>query len=164
MHAQTRYSACTPPRSIGAGSRHTGNGDNLDRACGGVQAFIPETGKGVQGATSHCLGQNFSRMFDITFVDAQRQERHAWQTSWGCTTRTLGVLVMTHGDDRGLVIPPRVASKQAVVIPITMASLSDEAKAALDSKARELAATLTAAGAPLLPLRRHCCHADNSAR
>ena len=77
-----------------------------------VQAFIPETGKGIQGATSHCLGQNFAKMFDIKFQREDKEEQHVWQTSWGCTTRTLGVMVMTHSDDKGLVIPPRVARTQ----------------------------------------------------
>jgi hypothetical protein len=76
------------------------------------QAFIPETGRGIQGATSHCLGQNFSRMFNIEFETEEKTKQHAWQNSWGLTTRTLGVMVMTHSDDKGLVLPPRVAPKQ----------------------------------------------------
>jgi prolyl-tRNA synthetase len=78
----------------------------------GLQAFIPETGKGIQGATSHCLGQNFAKMFDIKFMGEDKEEKYVWQTSWGCTTRTLGVMVMTHSDDKGLVIPPRVSRTQ----------------------------------------------------
>ena len=117
-----------------------------------VQAFIPETGKGIQGATSHALGQNFSRMFGIVFTDDEKRKEHAWQTSWGMTTRTLGVLVMTHGDNKGLVLPPRIARKHAVVVPITMAAQSDEDRRRMNAKAQELAEQLTAAGA-LLPWR-----------
>jgi prolyl-tRNA synthetase len=111
-----------------------------------VQAFIPETGKGIQGATSHALGQNFSKMFSISYMDDDRQEQFVWQASWGCTTRTLGVMVMTHADNTGLVVPPRVAGKHAVIVPITMASQSDEAKATMHTKATELAEALTAVG------------------
>jgi hypothetical protein len=120
-----------------------------------VQAFIPEAGKGIQGATSHALGQNFSKMFDIKFMDDKKAEQYVWQTSWGCTTRTLGVMVMTHGDDKGLVVPPRIAAKHAVIVPITMANQSAEERAAMEAKATELAATLTKAGA--IPLRPHLC-------
>lgn len=83
-----------------------------------VEAFIPSTGRGVQGATSHCLGQNFSKMFDILFEDENRERKNVWQNSWGLTTRTIGVMVMIHGDNKGLVLPPRVAPIQVVVIPV----------------------------------------------
>ena len=73
---------------------------------------MPETGKGIQGATSHCLGQNFSKMFGIEFETDERTKQHAWQNSWGLTTRSLGVMIMTHSDDKGLVLPPRAAPKQ----------------------------------------------------
>jgi prolyl-tRNA synthetase len=115
-----------------------------------LQAFIPETGKGIQGATSHALGQNFSKMFNIVFTDDQKNKEFAWQTSWGMTTRTIGVLVMTHGDNKGLVIPPRIASKHAVIVPITVATQSAEDRAAMSAQAQKLAAELTAAGVPLL--------------
>jgi hypothetical protein len=69
----------------------------------------------AQGATSHCLGQNFSKMFNIQFEDDDRQKQHVWQNSWGLTTRSLGVMIMTHADDKGLVLPPRVAPKQVRV-------------------------------------------------
>ena len=71
------------------------------------------SGRAIQGGTSHHLGQNFSKMFDIVFEDPETQEKqHVWQNSWGITTRTLGVMVMVHGDNQGLVLPPRVASIQ----------------------------------------------------
>ena len=82
-----------------------------------IEALLPN-GKGVQAATSHHLGQNFSKMFYISFLDKEKKKQLAWQTSWGLTTRTIGVLVMMHGDNKGLVLPPRVAPIQVVIIPI----------------------------------------------
>lgn len=89
-------------------------------------------------------------MFNIVFTDDQKNKEFAWQTSWGMTTRTIGVLVMTHGDNKGLVIPPRIASKHAVIVPITVATQSAEDRAAMSAQAQKLAAELTAAGVPLL--------------
>ena len=84
-----------------------------------VEGYIPFVGRGIQGATSHCLGTNFSRMFGIEFEDEKTKEkRHAWQNSFGLTTRTIGVMLMTHSDDKGAVLPPRIAPTQVVVIPI----------------------------------------------
>ncbi|CAM8882217.1 unnamed protein product [Rhodiola kirilowii] len=83
-----------------------------------VEAFIPNTGRGIQGATSHCLGQNFAKMFDITFENEKGEKGMVWQNSWAYSTRTIGVMVMVHGDDKGLVLPPKVASVQVVVIPV----------------------------------------------
>eukprot|EP00538_Stauroneis_constricta_P006366 CAMPEP_0119546586 /NCGR_PEP_ID=MMETSP1352-20130426/939_1 /TAXON_ID=265584 /ORGANISM="Stauroneis constricta, Strain CCMP1120" /LENGTH=710 /DNA_ID=CAMNT_0007591305 /DNA_START=132 /DNA_END=2264 /DNA_ORIENTATION=+ len=83
-----------------------------------VEAYIPISGRAIQGATSHHLGQNFGKMFDIKYQTATGGTEIAWQTSWGLTTRTIGVMVMVHGDDTGLVMPPRVSPLQAVIIPI----------------------------------------------
>ena len=83
-----------------------------------VEAYIPTSGRAIQGATSHDLGQNFGKMFDITFQSETGKSEIAWQTSWGLTTRTIGVMVMVHGDDDGLVMPPRVAPLQCVIVPI----------------------------------------------
>ncbi|CAB1108774.1 unnamed protein product [Ectocarpus sp. CCAP 1310/34] len=83
-----------------------------------VEAYISGTGRAIQGATSHHLGQNFGKMFKIQYEDENGEQAIPWQTSWGLTTRTLGVCVMCHGDDQGLVLPPRVAPLQAVIIPI----------------------------------------------
>lgn len=89
-----------------------------------VEGFIPATGRGIQAATSHALGQHFSKMFNITVEDPTAKEAgksehvHVWQNSWGLTTRSIGVMILTHGDNRGLVIPPRVAEIQVVVIPV----------------------------------------------
>ena len=82
-----------------------------------IEALLPN-GKGVQCATSHHLGQNFSKMFEIVQL--------AWQTSWGLTTRTIGVLVMMHGDNKGLVLPPKVAPTQVVIVPIKTSKDSAE--------------------------------------
>ncbi|KAF7512160.1 ribose-phosphate pyrophosphokinase 1 [Endocarpon pusillum] len=99
-----------------------------------VEGYIPSTGRGIQGATSHCLGQNFSKMFGITVEDpsAQPGEKKdplfVWQNSWGLSTRVIGVMVMIHGDNRGLVLPPRVAELQTIIVPvgITKSTTSDE--------------------------------------
>lgn len=65
-----------------------------------VEAFVPATGRGVQGGTSHCLGQNFSKMFKIEFETDDGGKQFAWQNSWGLSTRTIGVMIMVHGDDK----------------------------------------------------------------
>lgn len=70
----------------------------------------------LQAATSHHLGQNFSKMFDISFEDPESHERcYAYQNSWAITTRSLGIIIMVHGDNKGLVLPPRIASVQVCV-------------------------------------------------
>ncbi|XP_035290073.1 bifunctional glutamate/proline--tRNA ligase isoform X3 [Anguilla anguilla] len=99
-----------------------------------VEAFISASGRAIQGATSHHLGQNFSRMFEIMFEDPKKpgEKQLAFQNSWGLTTRTIGVLTMVHGDNQGLVLPPRVACLQVVVIPCGItASLSEADRDAL---------------------------------
>ncbi|XP_057461676.1 proline--tRNA ligase, cytoplasmic isoform X3 [Actinidia eriantha] len=83
-----------------------------------VEAFIPHTGRGIQGATSHCLGQNFAKMFEINFENDKGEKAMVWQNSWAYSTRTIGVMVMVHGDDKGLVLPPKIAAVQVIVIPV----------------------------------------------
>ncbi|TVY32172.1 putative proline--tRNA ligase [Lachnellula subtilissima] len=89
-----------------------------------VEGYIPSNGRGIQGGTSHCLGQNFSKMFDIKIEDPNPKDGekakhlHVWQNSWGLSTRVIGVMVMIHGDDKGLVLPPRIAKLQAIIIPV----------------------------------------------
>jgi len=90
-----------------------------------VEGYIPSNGRGIQGATSHCLGQNFSKMFDITVEDpapktgdGPAKHIHVWQNSWGLSTRVIGVMVMIHGDDKGLVLPPRISKLQTIIIPV----------------------------------------------
>ncbi|KAI9093781.1 hypothetical protein DFS34DRAFT_652341 [Phlyctochytrium arcticum] len=112
-----------------------------------VEGFIPTTGRAIQGATSHCLGQNFSKMFEIMIENEDKERVHVWQNSWGLTTRTIGVMVMVHGDDKGLVLPPRVASIQAIVIPVGItAKTTDEERNKLYEKAAELVQILQKAG------------------
>jgi prolyl-tRNA synthetase len=82
-----------------------------------LEALMPD-GKALQMGTSHQLGQNFSKAFNIKFLDKDEKERYVWQTSWGFSTRMIGAMVMTHGDDKGLVLPPKVAPIQAVIVPI----------------------------------------------
>ncbi|XP_027136959.1 bifunctional glutamate/proline--tRNA ligase isoform X3 [Larimichthys crocea] len=99
-----------------------------------VEAFISASGRAIQGATSHHLGQNFSKMFEITFEDPKKpgEKQLAFQNSWGITTRTIGVLTMVHGDNMGLVLPPKVACLQVVIIPCGItASLPEQEKEAL---------------------------------
>ncbi|TPX58277.1 proline---tRNA ligase [Powellomyces hirtus] len=112
-----------------------------------VEGFIPTTGRAIQGATSHCLGQNFSKMFEILIENEAKERVNVWQNSWGLTTRTIGVMVMIHGDDKGLVLPPRVASIQAVVIPVGItAKTTQEERKALAAKADELVKILHKGG------------------
>lgn len=84
-----------------------------------VETFLP-TGKAIQGGTSHFLGQNFAKAFNIQFLDKNEKKQFGWQNSWGISTRSIGVMIMFHSDDKGLVIPPAVASTHAVVVPIYM--------------------------------------------
>lgn len=118
-----------------------------------VEGFIPTSGRGIQGATSHCLGQNFSRpeMFNIVVEDPNdptgQGKTYVWQNSWGLSTRTIGVMVMVHGDNQGLVLPPRVASVQVVVVPCGItAKTSDEERAKINNACTDLAKTLKASG------------------
>jgi prolyl-tRNA synthetase len=82
-----------------------------------VEALMRD-GKALQAGTSHNLGQHFAKVFDITFQDKDGVRKHAWQTSWGVSTRLIGALIMAHGDDSGLQLPPNVAPIQVIVVPI----------------------------------------------
>uniref|UniRef100_A0A8C9VU88 Bifunctional glutamate/proline--tRNA ligase n=1 Tax=Scleropages formosus TaxID=113540 RepID=A0A8C9VU88_SCLFO len=95
-----------------------------------VEAFISASGRAIQGATSHHLGQNFSKMFEIMFEDPKKpgEKQLAYQNSWGITTRTIGVLTMVHGDNQGLVLPPRVACLQVIIIPCGITASLPEAE------------------------------------
>lgn len=119
-----------------------------------IEGFIPTTGRGIQGGTSHCLGQNFSKMFDIVVEDPTKAANtageaakiHVWQNSWGLTTRTIGVMIMTHGDDKGLVMPPRIATCQVVVVPCGMTAKNKDQHASVLEKVEEVARILKEAG------------------
>lgn len=82
-----------------------------------MESIMPD-GKALQMGTSHFLGQNFSKPFEVKFADKDNVEHFAWQTSWGVSWRLIGAMVMTHGDDKGLVLPPKVAPIQVVIVPI----------------------------------------------
>ncbi|MFZ0966454.1 MAG: His/Gly/Thr/Pro-type tRNA ligase C-terminal domain-containing protein, partial [Candidatus Bathyarchaeia archaeon] len=90
-----------------------------------LEALMPD-GKALQMGTSHQLGQNFSKVFGIKFLDQNEKERFVWQTSWGFSTRMIGALVMVHGDDKGLVLPPKVTPIQAVIIPIPYKDVDED--------------------------------------
>ena len=95
--------------------------------------------KALQGATSHYFGDKFSRAYDVTFAGRDNKLQYPFQTSWGSTTRMIGAVIMTHGDNNGLVLPPRIAPVQAVVIPIAAHKKPEVAEAAKELKARLLA-------------------------
>lgn len=106
------------------------------------EGFIAETGRGIQGATSHHLGTNFSKMFNISVENPEGADKprvHAFQNSWGLSTRVIGVMVMTHSDNKGLVLPPRVAQTQVVVIPVGLtAKTTDEQRKAINDGAANI--------------------------
>jgi prolyl-tRNA synthetase len=103
-----------------------------------IEAMVQDR-KAIQAGTSHFLGQNFSKAFGIQFQSRSGSLEHAWTTSWGMTTRMIGTLIMAHGDDDGLVLPPRIAPAHAVVVPITP---KEETRAAVLQGADNLAASL----------------------
>jgi len=93
-----------------------------ERFAGALETFAIEAlmqdGKALQAGTSHFLGQNFAKAFDVTFTSSEGKVEYVWATSWGVTTRLIGALVMTHSDDNGLVLPPKLAPIQVVIVPI----------------------------------------------
>jgi prolyl-tRNA synthetase len=91
-------------------------------------------GKALQMATSHHLGQNFSKPFEIKFLDKDMVEQYVWQTSWGFSWRVIGAIIMVHGDDKGLILPPKISPTQVIIVPI----YKDESKAVVKQKAYEL--------------------------
>jgi prolyl-tRNA synthetase len=103
-----------------------------------IEAMMQD-GKALQAGTSHFLGQNFAKAFDVTFQNEKGQREHAWATSWGATTRLIGALVMTHSDDNGLVVPPRVAPIHVVICPL---GKTDTERFAAIAAAEKLAAAL----------------------
>lgn len=91
-------------------------------------------GKALQMATSHHLGQNFSKPFEIKFLDRDTAEQYVWQTSWGISWRVIGAIIMVHGDDKGLILPPKISPTQVIIVPI----YKDESKTVVKQKAYEL--------------------------
>ena len=107
-----------------------------------IEALMQD-GKALQAGTSHFLGQNFAKAFDVKFSDKNNTQDYVWATSWGVSTRLIGGLVMTHSDDEGLVLPPRIAPVQVVIGPIFK---GDEQKAMIDEKMAVVVASFKAAG------------------
>ncbi|MBI3400167.1 MAG: proline--tRNA ligase [Acidobacteria bacterium] len=106
-----------------------------------IEALMGD-GRALQAGTSHNLGQNFAKAFDITFQARDKSVQHVWGTSWGMTTRLVGAAIMVHGDDSGLVLPPRIAPYQVVIVPIGR----DNWRETVLPKAKEIQAELAAAG------------------
>lgn len=107
-----------------------------------IEALMQD-GKALQAGTSHFLGQNFAKAFDVKFSDKNNKLDYVWATSWGVSTRLIGALVMAHSDDDGLVLPPKIAPLQVVIVPIFK---GEEQKAAIDAKVNELMKQLKSAG------------------
>jgi len=107
-----------------------------------LEALMPD-GKALQMGTSHQLGQNFSKVFDIKFIGEDEKEHYVWQTSWGISTRLIGAIAMVHGDDKGLALPPKIAPVQVVIVPIPY---KDADKEIILKKAREAFENLEKSG------------------
>jgi prolyl-tRNA synthetase len=118
-----------------------------ERFAGALETFCIEAlmqdGKALQAGTSHFLGQNFAKAFDVTFINKNNQQEFVWATSWGVSTRLIGALIMTHSDDNGLVLPPNLAPFQVVIVPIYK---NDEQLAAISEKVDEIIPKLKALG------------------
>lgn len=118
-----------------------------ERFAGALETYCIEAlmqdGRALQAGTSHFLGQNFAKAFDVKYTDREGKQQHVWATSWGVSTRLLGALIMTHSDDHGLVLPPKLAPYQVVIIPIYR---SDEQKEVVAQRAKEMMKELRAAG------------------
>ncbi len=118
-----------------------------ERFAGALETYCIEAmmqdGKALQAGTSHFLGQNFAKAFDVKFVNKENQQEYAWATSWGVSTRLMGALIMAHSDDQGLVLPPKLAPIQVVIIPIYR---SPEDLAAITEKVTPLLDELRNAG------------------
>jgi prolyl-tRNA synthetase len=121
-----------------------------ERFAGAVETYCIEAlmqdGKALQSGTSHFLGQNFSRSFDVKFVNKENQLEYPWATSWGVSTRLMGALIMAHSDDNGLVLPPKLAPIQVVIVPIYK---TPEDLAKISERVVPIVAELKAAGIPV---------------
>ena len=115
-----------------------------ERFAGALETYTIEgmmqDGKALQSGTSHFLGQNFGKAFDVKFVNKDNQEEYAWATSWGVSTRLMGALIMSHSDDNGLVLPPHVAPIQVVIVPIFKNGEQEKFDAVLGELAKKLQA------------------------
>src|SRR6185312_13802492 len=122
----------------------TGQKTDSERFAGALRTYACEAmmqdNKALQAGTSHNLGQNFAKVFDLKFQAESGNTAFAWNTSWGVSTRMVGGLVMSHGDDNGLITPPRLAPIEVVIVPIWK---SDDERAKLLEAANKLKAELT---------------------
>jgi prolyl-tRNA synthetase len=118
-----------------------------ERFAGALETYCIEAlmqdGKALQAGTSHFLGQNFAKAFDVTFISKENKEELVWATSWGVSTRLIGALIMTHSDDNGLVLPPNLAPYQVVIVPIYK---NDEQLSRINEKAAEIMSRLKVLG------------------
>lgn len=125
-----------------------GRKSEAERFAGAVDTYAIEAlmgdRKALQAGTSHYLGQNFAKVFGIEFLDRNNELQHPYQTSWGASTRLVGMAVMVHGDDQGLVLPPRIAPYEVVVVPIARSDAAE--RAAVIERAGQVRDELTAAG------------------
>ncbi len=118
-----------------------------ERFAGAVDTYCIEAlmqdGKALQAGTSHFLGQNFAKAFDVKYLNKENQQEYVWATSWGMSTRLIGALIMAHSDDQGLILPPRIAPLQVVIVPIYK---GEEQKKVIDEKALAIMGQLKAMG------------------
>ncbi len=118
-----------------------------ERFAGAVDTYCIEAlmqdGKALQAGTSHFLGQNFAKAFDVQFLTKENKQEYVWATSWGVSTRLIGALIMAHSDDQGLILPPKIAPFQVVIVPIYK---GEESKAPIDAKVNEIIESLKALG------------------
>ncbi|HET9746300.1 MAG TPA: proline--tRNA ligase [Chitinophagaceae bacterium] len=118
-----------------------------ERFAGAIDTYciegLMQDGKALQCGTSHFLGQNFAKAFDVKFLNKENQQEYVWATSWGVSTRLVGALVMAHSDDQGLVMPPKIAPIQVVIVPIYK---GEESKPVIDAKANDMVEKLKAVG------------------
>ena len=128
------------PVVMGVKSPNERFGGALDTYC--IEALMQD-GKALQAGTSHFLGQNFAKAFDVKFLNQKNEQEYVWATSWGVSTRLIGALIMTHSDDNGLVLPPVLAPIQVVIVPIYK---TDEQRQQIADKVDTLVQKLKALG------------------
>jgi prolyl-tRNA synthetase len=107
-----------------------------------IEALMQD-GKALQAGTSHFLGQNFAKAFEVQYLTKENKHEYVWATSWGVSTRLIGALIMAHSDDQGLILPPRIAPVQVVIVPIYK---GEESKPVIDGKVNEITQSLNALG------------------
>ena len=118
-----------------------------ERFAGAVDTYCIEAlmqdGKALQAGTSHFLGQNFAKAFEVQFLNKENKQEYVWATSWGVSTRLIGALIMAHSDDQGLVLPPRIAPLQVVIVPIYK---GNDSKPVIDARVNEIVKSLKTLG------------------